>query len=89
MLDTIEKHPALHIFNGQFTGFIAIFVGCVIFAEMGRFFKISGKVLLWTTGTVLGLMIILEIVLSGTVLTRIVEKVATEYVDGQIHFGNV
>jgi len=56
---------------------------------MSRFFKISGKILLWTAGVVLGLMIILEAVLSEKVLTRIVEKVAAEYVDGQIHFGSV
>ena len=56
---------------------------------MSRFFKIFGKALLGIAGTMLTLMIVLEIVLSGAVLTRIVNKVATEYVDGDIHFGKV
>ena len=49
--------------------------------------KVTGKVVLWTAGVILGLMIILEIVLSGTFLTRMVEKVAADFVDGDVSFG--
>ena len=56
---------------------------------MGRFFKIFGKTLLGIAGAVLTLMIVLELVLSGTILTKIVSKAADEYVDGEIHFGKV
>lgn len=45
------------------------------------------KPLLWILGILLGVMIILEIVLSGTVLTRIVNGVAADYVDGELKFG--
>ena len=56
---------------------------------MIRFLKISGKILLWAAASVLLLMIVMEIVLSGAVLTHIVDKIASEYVDGDIHFGKV
>lgn len=57
---------------------------------MGKsFFRISGKVFLCIAGTALGLMILLEVILSGAVLTRIVDGIASEYVDGDIHFGKV
>ena len=49
--------------------------------------KVTGKVVLWTAGVILGLMIILEVVLSGTFLTRMVEKVAADFVDGDVSFG--
>ena len=42
--------------------------------------KVTGKVVLWTAGVILGLMIVLEVVLSGTFLTRMVEKVAVNQV---------
>ena len=45
------------------------------------------KPLLWILGILLGLMLLLEIVLSGPVLTRIVNGVAAEYVDGKLEFG--
>ena len=45
------------------------------------------KPLLWTLGILLGVMTILEIALSGPVLTRIVNNVAAEYVDGKLEFG--
>ncbi len=45
------------------------------------------KPLLWILGILLGLMIVLEIVLSGPVLTRIVNGVAADYVDGELKFG--
>ena len=45
------------------------------------------KPLLWILGILLGLMVVLEIVLSGPVLTRIVNGVAADYVDGELKFG--
>lgn len=56
---------------------------------MKTFLKIAGKALLWAIGIILSLLILMEIVLSGQILTRIVCKVAAEYVDGEIHFGKV
>lgn len=56
---------------------------------MKTFLKIAGKTLLWTVGIILSLLIVMEIVLSGRILTGIVSKVASEYVDGDIHFGKV
>ena len=56
---------------------------------MKKIIGITVKALLWTVGVVLSLLIIMEIVLSGPILTRIVSKVASEYVDGDIHFGKV
>ena len=49
--------------------------------------KVTVIVVLWTAGVILGLMIVLEVVLSGTFLTRIVEKVAADFVDGDVSFG--
>ena len=57
--------------------------------KMNRFFKILGKTALVTAIVVSGLMVTLEIVFSGKILTRIVSNVAEEYVDGDIHFGKV
>ena len=56
---------------------------------MKTLFRIAVKTLLWTAGIILSLMVILEIVLSGPVLTKIVSGIASEYVDGDIHFGKV
>ena len=55
---------------------------------MKRIFKITGKVLSWIVGIWLVLLIVLEVILSGPILTKIVNKVAQEFVDGEIHFGN-
>ena len=45
------------------------------------------KILLWIIGIWIGIMIAAQIVLSTSVLTNIVNKVAAEYVDGSISFG--
>ena len=45
------------------------------------------KILLWIIGIWIGIMIAAQIVLSTSVLTNIVNKVAAEYVDGSILFG--
>ena len=57
--------------------------------KLNRTFKVAAKTVLWTAGVILAVMTVLEVVLSGTVLTRLVDKVASEYVDGDIHFGKV
>ena len=57
--------------------------------KWNRTFKVAAKTVLWTAGVILAVMIVLEVVLSGTVLTRLVDKIASEYVDGDIHFGKV
>jgi hypothetical protein len=56
---------------------------------MKNFFRIAVKTLLWTVGILLSLLVILEIVLSTKVPTMIVNKIAAEYVDGEIHFGKI
>ena len=56
---------------------------------MKRFLWIALKTLLWTAGALLSILIILEIVLSGPVPTRIVNKIASGYVDGDICFGKI
>ena len=48
---------------------------------------IIGKTLLWIAGIWFGLMVVLQIVLSPAVLTKVVNKVAVEFVDGEIAFG--
>ena len=45
------------------------------------------KILLWIIGIWIGIMIAAQIVLSTSVLTNTVNKVAAEYVDGSISFG--
>lgn len=47
------------------------------------------KAVAWTAGIWLCILIILQIVLSPTVLTGIVNKYAAEYVDGTLSFGKV
>ena len=56
---------------------------------MNKIWKTALKAILWTVGGILTVMILLEIVLSGAILTNIVERLASEYVDGEIHFGKV
>ena len=45
--------------------------------------------MLWTVGTLLSLLIVMELILSSPLPARIVNRVASEYIDGQIHIGNV
>ena len=56
---------------------------------MKTFFRIAVKTILWITGIILSMLAILEIILSTQVPTRIVNKIAAEYVDGDIHFGKI
>lgn len=46
-----------------------------------------GKILLWIAGIWLGIIILLEIILSPTLLTGILNKVAKDFVDGEVRFG--
>ena len=54
---------------------------------LSKILKICGKSLLWAGVVLTALLIILKIVLSGPVLTRIVNGVAADYVDGELKFG--
>ena len=56
---------------------------------MKKIIRITAKTLLWTAGILLSLLIILEFILASPVLTKTVNKIAAEYVDGEIHFGKV
>mgnify|MGYP003291800521 CR=1 FL=1 len=56
---------------------------------MKKIITITVKTLLWTAGVLLSLLIVLEVILSSSILTDVVNKVATEYVDGDIRFGKV
>lgn len=54
---------------------------------MRKFFKILIKSVLWLVGVWAVLLITLEVVLSSSVLTGLINKYATEYVDGDLKFG--
>ena len=56
---------------------------------MKKVIRSAVKTLLWTAGILLSLLIILEFTLASPVLTKTVNKIAAEYVDGEIHFGKV
>lgn len=47
------------------------------------------KVLAWVVGICVVIMIVLQIVLSPTFLTKIVNNVADDYIDGELKFGRV
>ena len=57
--------------------------------RLSKILKIVGKTLLWIAGIWLALLIVLEIALSGPVLTRIVNRYTAEYIDGDLQFGKV
>lgn len=48
---------------------------------------IIAKTALWIAGIWIGLMVIIQIVLSPAVLTKTANKIAAEFVDGEISFG--
>ena len=54
---------------------------------MNRFFRILFKSVFWIIGIWTALLIVLEVVLSQSVLTGIVNRYATEYIDGNLKFG--
>lgn len=47
----------------------------------------TGKAALWITGIWIGLMIVLQIVLSPAIMTKVVNSAAERFVDGGISFG--
>ncbi len=51
-----------------------------------RIFSIIGKVVLGLLGTWISLLVILEIALSPAVTSKVIRKVAAEYVDGSLEF---
>ena len=51
-----------------------------------RIFSIIGKTLLGLLGVWIAILIILEIVLSPAVTSKVLSKVATEYIDGNLNF---
>ena len=51
-----------------------------------KILTILGKVILGVLGIWLALLIILELSLSSAVVSKVVKKVATEYVDGNLGF---
>lgn len=51
------------------------------------FYKRMLKFLMWIIGIWVALLLIIQIILSPSVLTRIVNKVAAGYVDGNVSFG--
>ena len=54
-----------------------------------RGFRILLKAIAWVAGIWICLLTVLQIVLSPSVLTRIVNRFAAEYVDGTLSFGKV
>ena len=56
-----------------------------IWSLMKNFFRITVKTLLWIVGIAASALIILEVVLSSKLPTRLVNKIASEYIDGDIH----
>ena len=54
-----------------------------------RFLRIMIKILLGILGVWIGLLLILEIALSPAVTSKVVKKVAAEYVDGNLDFSKV
>ena len=55
---------------------------------VGKIFRVLLKSVLWVVGIWAALLILMEAVLSESVLTGIVNKYAAEYVDGDLKFGN-
>jgi len=54
-----------------------------------RLLKTVVKVMLWVTGIWLAVLTVLQVAISPAVLTKIVNKYAAEYVDGNLSFGKV
>ena len=54
---------------------------------LSKILKTIGKSLFWTCCSLVILLILLEIILSGPILTRVVNGVAEDYVDGELKFG--
>ena len=46
------------------------------------------KIILWTAGIWAALIIFIELVLSSSFMTKTVQRIAAEHVDGDVSFGN-
>jgi len=57
--------------------------------KLNRILRIIAKTALWVVGIWLALLVILEVVLSQSVLTGLVNRYASEYVDGDLRFGRI
>ena len=64
-------------------------MGIKISPKWKKALKIGLKIILWIMGIWLALLIILQIVLTTPVLTKIVNSFAAEYIDGDVRFGKV
>ena len=56
---------------------------------MMKLFRIILKSVLWMVGIWAALLIVLEVILTQSVLTGLVNKYATEYIDGDLRFGRI
>lgn len=57
--------------------------------KWNRTLGIIAKTALWVVGIWLALLVVLDVVLSQSVLTGIVNRYASEYVDGDLRFGRI
>ena len=57
--------------------------------KWNKILKFTVKTVLWIAVTWIALLVILEVVLSQSVLTGLVNRYASEYVDGDLRFGRV
>ena len=55
--------------------------------DAGKIGKVVGKTVLWILGIWLGLLLVVQIVLSTPVLTRVINSLADDYIDGEMTFG--
>lgn len=56
---------------------------------MNRLLRTLLKVLLWIAGIWAVLIIAIELVMSSSFMTKTIDRMATEYVDGEVDFGNI
>ena len=57
--------------------------------KWNKILKTTAKTALWIAGIWIALLVILEVVLSQSVLTGLVNRYASEYVDGDLRFGRI
>ena len=55
--------------------------------KANRVARVIGKTALWISGIWLGLMLLVQIVLSTPVLTKVINSLAGDYIDGHVSFG--
>ena len=57
--------------------------------KWNKILKITAKTAIWIVGIWIALLVILEVVLSQSILTGLVNRYASEYVDGDLRFGRI